>query len=94
MRQPELCESDRLKPNPLAGLEIMVSRINPVHIAVTQPVGNLDENGTPQAVPKSGGSPNDQFLRDAQLERRLLIEFFDRFSATRLELAKGASETC
>jgi hypothetical protein len=56
----------------------MVSRINALHVGVVQPAKNLDEQGKPKSVPKSGGSPNLQFVRDIGLERRLLSEYLQR----------------
>jgi hypothetical protein len=56
----------------------MVSRINPLHVAVSQPAQNLDSEGRPIAVAKELGSPQGQFVRDAALELRLLCEYFDR----------------
>ena len=78
MARPEVGEADRSTVNPLAQPDIMVSRINPLHVAVVQPEKNLDSDGKPKPTPKSGGSPNRQFSRDAAFERRLLIEYLQR----------------
>ena len=78
MARPEVGEADRSTVNPLAQPDIMVSRINPLHVAVVQPEKNLDSDGKPKTTPKSDGSPNRQFSRDAAFERRLLIEYLQR----------------
>lgn len=78
MLRPEVGVSDSKSPNPLAEPDIMISRINPRHVGVIQPVKNLDENGKPKAVNKSAGSPNRQFVRDSGIERQLLVEYLER----------------
>ena len=81
--RPEVAQRDRESNNPLAQPEIMVSRINPLHVAVVQPSRNLDENGIPRAVAKSAGSPNKSFVRAPDFERRLLTEYLNRNVAHR-----------
>ncbi len=78
MRIPEVGPEDRETPNPLARPDIMVSRINPRHVAVVQPKSNLDAAGKPKAVPAATGSPNRQFTRSETLELQLLVEYFHR----------------
>ena len=87
MRRPEIAEADRTNPNPMAMPEISVSRINPLHVAVSQPAQNLDQQGRPKPVPRSGNSPNSMFQRDPALERRLLLEYLDRNLAHRRGLS-------
>lgn len=83
LRLPEVGDAERKDPNPLARSEIMVSRINPLHVAVTLPARCLDPEGRPIAVAKEHGNPNQQFVRDEALELRLLCEYFDRNLAHR-----------
>lgn len=89
-RNPEVGGEDDLRTNPISTPDIHVSRINPRHIAdMPDPSFRdnngqslLDSNGNPQAVTTSS-DPNDQFTFDPTLERRLLIEYFDRNHAFR-----------
>ncbi|MBN1975713.1 MAG: VCBS repeat-containing protein [Sedimentisphaerales bacterium] len=86
---PEMTLSDKKRPNPLAKPEIFVSRINPLHIAVNPDPnfrddygqGFLGADGRPQAV-----NPSEEidlsiyafWHRDPNLERKILIDYFDR----------------
>lgn len=89
-RNPEVGGNDDHRTNPISTPDIHVSRINPRHIAdMPDPSFRdnnqralLDSNGKPQAVTTSQ-DPNDQFVFDSNLERRLLIEYFDRNHAFR-----------
>jgi len=92
MLRPEVGAADGESPNPLADPDIMVSRINPRHVGVVQPDTNLDDSGKPQAVPKSSGSPNRQFVRDTKIERQLLIEYLKRNIAHRSGTASADSQ--
>ncbi|MFO0944201.1 MAG: hypothetical protein U0930_26120 [Pirellulales bacterium] len=78
MRVPETGGADRGLPNPIAVPDIMVSRINPLHVAVQQAASNLDSEGKPKSVSKDAGSPMNQFHRDPALELRLLKEYLIR----------------
>jgi hypothetical protein len=80
----ELAPSDFASPNPIARPEIVVSRINPHHVAIepdpgftdSEGRGYLDATGRPQAVRKPG---NDVYWTfSADIERRMLIAYFDR----------------
>jgi hypothetical protein len=75
MRHTELNSADRTLPNPMARPEIFVSRINPRHIATNPDPSFLDANGKPQPV---AGTTNPAWRRDPGLERRILINYFDR----------------
>jgi hypothetical protein len=73
---PELAASDRTAPNPIARPEISVSRINPRHIAVNPDSPDLfDASGSP-TIARGGVEVN--WVRDAALEREILIDFLDR----------------
>jgi hypothetical protein len=71
----ELALGDHYLPNPIAQPEIIVSRINPRHVAVEPGPDFLDANGHPQAV-QAFLAP--RWVRSAALERRMLLEYFDR----------------
>ena len=75
---PEVGPQDALNENPIATPDILVSRINARSIAVNPPkwAHALNADGQPQATSYSF-SP-DQWERDEILERRLLIDYFDR----------------
>ncbi|MEM7049226.1 MAG: hypothetical protein AAF604_06180 [Acidobacteriota bacterium] len=80
---PELAFADQYRVNQMAVANIAVSRINPRQIAVIPDPdfrdihgnGWLDAQGKPQSV-QTSESP--EWVRDASLERRLLIEYLDR----------------
>ena len=78
MLVPETGGDDSKLPNPIATPDIMVSRINPLHVAVNQPMENLDESGKPKARGRANGSPSSQFHRDPTFELQLLHEYFER----------------
>lgn len=82
-RRPELTEADRKQVNPIARPEISVSRINPLHVAVTASATDLDENGLPRSVDQQEGSPLTRLVRSPVLEHKLLIEYLDRNLAYR-----------
>ncbi len=85
---PELAPGDRLLPNPIAHPDIAVSRINAYNVAVRPDpavVGTdgrffLDANGKPQAFHTNQNLDlrGEGMVRDPVLERRLLVEYFDR----------------
>lgn len=80
----ELGSTDPASPNPIARPEIVVSRINPRHVAVEPDpsfVDNdgkryLDATGRPQAVRKPSGGVFWTFSAD--FERRMLMAYFNR----------------
>ncbi len=88
LRHPEISASDLGLPNPIARPDILVSRINALHIGVnpdpaihgddgTKP---LDASGYPQAFTSSRvyDIGPGMFRQDPVLERRLLCDYFDR----------------
>jgi hypothetical protein len=85
---PELAADDRLLPNPIARPDVAVSRINAYNVAVRPDpavVGTdgrcfLDANGEPQAFHTNQDLDllGEGMVRDPVLERRLLVEYFDR----------------
>ena len=94
MRHPELSEMDRSQPNPIARPDIYVSRINARHIALNPDPYRVDINGDkfldsqgkPQSVQFNSTISLDHFVfwsRDEALERRILIDYFDRNHAFR-----------
>jgi len=95
---PELSSADRSLPNAIARPDIFVSRLNARHIAVTPDPRLLDSNKQPQRTTVSPPINTNIFdwLPDADLERTLLVHYFDRnhafragqFSAQKLSLAK------
>jgi hypothetical protein len=91
-KNPEIGPYDDLNPNRMARPEIMVSRINPLHVATmpmadapdldgkTSPIGS---DGKPQTLhygPHDGQRPWPQvtWVRSPHLERKLLVEYFAR----------------
>lgn len=83
---PELCAADTGNPNPVARPSICVSRINARSVAVQPPSARLlDSTGKPTQT--STMPPIDLAMeawpRDARLERRLLVDYFDRNHAFR-----------
>ena len=84
LRRPEVSSVESTAANPLAMPDIMVSRINALHVAVSQPPENLDAAGKPTTVASSGASPNSMFQRDPAFELRLLKEYMDRNLAHRI----------
>jgi len=86
---PEMNNSDKSLANPLARPDIFVSRINPLHIAVNPDPNFIDSNGKkylaadgkPQTVESAGQinlSIKSFWKRDPKLERKILIDYFDR----------------
>ncbi len=80
---PETGGKERELPNPIACPDIVVSRINPLHVAVQQAPENLDPQGKPTSVPKAKGSPAKDFVRRPEFELRLLKDYFARNLAHR-----------
>lgn len=83
-------DEDKRLPNPMPMPEIFVSRINARHVGVrimksikgVKGEGLLNDRGEPQTVtfPDAKSVPRaiDVWERDPAMERRLLLEFFDR----------------
>lgn len=91
---PEMNASDKALPNPIARPDIFVSRINARHIALIPDPNFTDldgkkflgSDGKPQAIKTSSILNNfctSNWLRDAALEREILIDYFDRNHAFR-----------
>jgi hypothetical protein len=88
-KNPEIGPYDDLNPNRMARPEIMVSRINPLHVAMmptvdgpdldgkTSPIG---PDGKPQALRyrREHVGPVVAWVRSPHLERKLLVEYFTR----------------
>jgi hypothetical protein len=86
---PELALADRSLANPLARPDILVSRVNARHIALTPKARIVGDNGArpldAQGLPQTFTSRThyrlgelSSFESDPVLERRLLADFFDR----------------
>jgi hypothetical protein len=88
-KNAELTTADQAFANPIARPEIVVSRINAKHLAFepTAPVdknGNtLVKNGQAQDLVYDGYAPSVQWVFDARLEQRILIDYLYRNSAFR-----------
>ncbi|NTU49846.1 MAG: hypothetical protein HGA87_02970 [Desulfobulbaceae bacterium] len=82
---PEVSATDKIQPNPVARPNISVSRINPRNIAVQPPNARyaLDANGKPQRTTQPVDYNYESWTQDANLERTLLIDYFDRNHAFR-----------
>lgn len=82
---PELGSFDQSSPNAIALPDIFVSRINAKHIAANPDSRLLDQNGKPSRIPYNAGISTDIFSwkHSADLERKLLIDYFDRNHAFR-----------
>ncbi|MBF0297882.1 MAG: VCBS repeat-containing protein [Oligoflexia bacterium] len=86
MRNLETASSDRSLANPLSRPDIIVSRINPIHIAVNPDLNYRDSDGKsliasdgkPQTVRASAAINTGLNFRDQKLERRLIWDFLDR----------------
>ena len=79
-RHPEISYEDRSSPNPISKPDILISRINPKHVAVV-PAENslLDSDGRPKTAELDRDIHRTSFFRrDATTERELLIDYFDR----------------
>jgi len=85
LQDPELDPADRTQPNPIVRPEICVSRINAKNIATSPDPRLLDVNRRPKICPNSPAFPTDQldWQPDSDLERSLLIDFFERNHAFR-----------
>lgn len=85
LQDPELNQADRTQPNTITRPEINVSRINARSIAVSPDPRLIDLNGKPKRCPITSGVSTDmlKWIRDPNLERTLLIEYFDRNHAFR-----------
>lgn len=92
---PEMNSSDKLPANPVARPDIFISRINPLHVALNpDPAfrddygqGFLAADGKPQAVSSSRTidlSLGSFWTQDAKLERKVLVDYFDRDHAYRV----------
>ncbi len=101
-RNPEVSKQDRLLPNPLAIPDILVSRINARHVAVSPDKSFRDRNG--QSLLNSNGKPQivetatkidpaGLMRRDPAFERRLLLDYFDRNHEFRTAVAPKANRT-
>jgi len=89
-RDDECAPADLALPNPMCRPEICVSRINAFHAGVDpspevrgiSDEGLLDANGKPQTVtfadPESTPHPLHIWVPSPALERRLLLEYFER----------------
>lgn len=89
---PELADADRKLSNPIARPDIIVSRINARHIAVNPRPGFVDESGRPQTVTtgqKLSLKIERFWQRDPALERRILVDYFDRNHRFRTGRSKG-----
>jgi hypothetical protein len=86
-RRPEVGGSDINAVNRVARPDIMVSRINPLHVGVRQDSRFLDTHGLPVAVP-APGSPSTSYTRDPAVQRTLLVEYLDRNLAHRVGARK------
>jgi hypothetical protein len=82
-KDPEVSQKNKGLPNPIASPSINISRINARSIAVQPPpeAKALDANGKPQQAITSFSQ--EQWTRDPNLERTLLIDYFDRNHAFR-----------
>ncbi|MCB9917375.1 MAG: hypothetical protein H6832_03130 [Planctomycetes bacterium] len=89
--RPEVGGLDRYAPNPIARPDIMISRINPRHVGVVQNPLHLDTQGRPKTV-ASTTSPDNAYVRDPAMERRLLIEYLDRNLAHRVGARKASGQ--
>ncbi len=90
LQDDECSDADKQRGNPMARPEIVVSRINALHIGLrpkrdlrgVNGEGLLDENGRPQTVtfadPKDVPRGLSVWERDPATERQLLLEFFRR----------------
>ena len=82
---PELNLADKTQPNPIARPEICVSRINAKNISVSPDARLLDQNRRPRRSPNSPEISTNIFdwKPDGDLERTLLIDYFERNHAFR-----------
>jgi hypothetical protein len=89
LQHPEMTNSDKALPNPLARPEIFVSRINARHVAENPDLsyrdmdgkGYIDAEGKPRSVRSSSIIDLDEkvfWRRDPVLERWILIDYFQR----------------
>lgn len=76
LARPEIPVDDPESTNPQALPEILVSRINPLHVAALPPEAALSPAGLPQAV-SNNINPN-QFTRSPRMERELLVAYLQR----------------
>lgn len=85
LQDPELNAADRNQPNTITRPEICISRINAKNVATNPDKHLLDQHGKPRRCVVSTGVGTDflYWLRDPNLERTLLIEYFDRNHAFR-----------
>lgn len=81
----ELGTNDRLSTNAIAQPDIIISRINARHIATNPDSSLLDSHGKPAHAAFNDTISTDIFnwKHNADLERKLLIDYFDRNHAFR-----------
>jgi len=100
LKHPEMTAKNKTAANPIARPEIFVSRINARHIGlIVDPNlqgiagrGLLDEGRKPQTVVFVNEHVESSFWkRDLAMERRLLIEYFDRNHKFRTDRPAGGS---
>ncbi|MEZ6093526.1 MAG: hypothetical protein R3C03_04700 [Pirellulaceae bacterium] len=101
-KHTEISDSDRQLPNPMALPDILVSRINPRHVAVSPDSnfrdrsgnGMLNKEGKPQAFETTGRiNPASLFRRDPAFERQLLIDYFKRNHTFRTQASSDSLHT-
>jgi hypothetical protein len=89
---PEATAADRQRPNRIARPELLVSRIDPLRVAVMPmaltpdldgKAGPLDAAGVPQRL-RYAEKQNVLWLRDRNLERRLVADYIARSHSFRL----------
>lgn len=98
LRHPEICAAELKRPNPVARPDIIVSRINARNVARTpykvEGKALIDDRGFPVPVKltkKRDISGAKCFFFDPTLERRILIDYFDRNHAHRRNLPQGTA---
>lgn len=77
LRLPEVAAEQRSDPNPLATPDIMVSRINALHVAANPDPALLADDGLPKTLEADLEEPN-RFQRSPELERQLLVDYLKR----------------
>ncbi len=101
-QHPEVSKKERLLANPMSIPNILVSRINARHVAVSPDEsfrdrnGNhlLDASGKPQVIETAARiNPAGLMHRDLSFERRLLIDYFDRNHEFRTSVTPESNRT-
>ena len=98
LRHPEICAAELKRPNPVARPDLIVSRINARNVARNPSHAEgkalIDGKGNPVPVNLTGkpnlSSAGFSFF-DRTLERRILIDYFDRNHAHRRKLPMGTA---